>query len=126
MAVMDEALAIERITETEKLTDGLDDDANWLLQWGTSRVGGLIAGIADEEAAGVILVQTATSWHKDLHRMLGFVVGKHHTIRSSRQGDSKRHDHSLGTAVGDSPDSDLAGGCFLLAFSFAGSYMRTS
>src|SRR5258708_39606851 len=50
---MDEALAIERITETENLTDGLDDDdATWLLQWGTSRVGGLIAGIADEEAAG--------------------------------------------------------------------------
>jgi phosphatidylserine/phosphatidylglycerophosphate/cardiolipin synthase-like enzyme len=50
---MDEALAIERITETENLTDGLDDDdANWLLQWGTGHAGGLIAGIADEEAAG--------------------------------------------------------------------------
>lgn len=50
---MDEKLAIERISETENLTDGLDDDdANWLLQWGTSRVGKLIAGIADDDAAG--------------------------------------------------------------------------
>ncbi|MGE5334836.1 MAG: phospholipase D-like domain-containing protein [Nitrososphaerota archaeon] len=50
---MDEALAIERITETENLTDDLtDDDARWLLQWGTSRVGGLIAGIQDDELAG--------------------------------------------------------------------------
>lgn len=50
---MDETLAIERISETENLTDGLDDDdANWLLQWGTSRVGKLIAGIADDDAAG--------------------------------------------------------------------------
>src|SRR6185437_11547059 len=50
---MDENLAIERISETENLTDGLeDDDANWLLQWGTSRVGKLIAGIADDDAAG--------------------------------------------------------------------------
>jgi phospholipase D-like protein len=51
--VMDEALAIERITENENLTDGLeDDDANWLLNWGTSHVGGLIAGINDDEKAG--------------------------------------------------------------------------
>jgi phosphatidylserine/phosphatidylglycerophosphate/cardiolipin synthase-like enzyme len=50
---MDERLAIERILENENLTDGLEDeDANWLLEWGTSRVGGLIAGIEDDEAAG--------------------------------------------------------------------------
>jgi phosphatidylserine/phosphatidylglycerophosphate/cardiolipin synthase-like enzyme len=53
MMAMDEDLAIERITENENLTDGLeDDDANWLLHWGTSRVGGLIAGIDDDEMAG--------------------------------------------------------------------------
>src|SRR5690242_11810569 len=50
---MDKALAIERITENENLTDGLeDDDANWLLQWGTSHVSSLIAGIEDDEVAG--------------------------------------------------------------------------
>lgn len=50
---MDEALAIERISENENLTDGLDDDdADWLLQWGASRVGALIAGVTDDEVAG--------------------------------------------------------------------------
>lgn len=50
---MDEALAIERITENENLTDGLnDEDARWLLQWGTGHAGELIAGATDDEAAG--------------------------------------------------------------------------
>jgi hypothetical protein len=50
---MDKSLAVERMSETENLTDGLDDDdANWLLEWGTSHVGDLIAGIADDDAAG--------------------------------------------------------------------------
>jgi hypothetical protein len=50
---MDRQTAIERITETENLTDGLeDDDANWLLDWGIARVDGLLAGITDEDAAG--------------------------------------------------------------------------
>lgn len=50
---MDETHAIERITENENLTDGLEDgDASWLLQWGTSHVRSLIAGAKDDEAAG--------------------------------------------------------------------------
>jgi hypothetical protein len=50
---MDRQTAIDRITETENLTDGLeDDDANWLLDWGIARVDGLVTGIADEDAAG--------------------------------------------------------------------------
>ncbi|MCC7452053.1 MAG: hypothetical protein IT324_31900 [Anaerolineae bacterium] len=50
---MNEESAIERITETENLTDSLeDDDANWLLDWGIGRLHDLISGIADEDAAG--------------------------------------------------------------------------
>lgn len=50
---MDRQTAIDRITETENLTDGLeDDDANWLLDWGIARVDGLLAGVTDEDAAG--------------------------------------------------------------------------
>jgi hypothetical protein len=50
---MDRQIAIDRITETENLTDGLeDDDANWLLDWGIGHVDGLVTGIADEDAAG--------------------------------------------------------------------------
>jgi hypothetical protein len=48
---MDRQTASERITETENLTDGLeDDDANWLLDWGIARVDRLLAGITDEDA----------------------------------------------------------------------------
>ncbi len=50
---MNEQAAIDRILETENLTDGLeDDDANWLIDWGIERVRPLIAGIEDDEAAG--------------------------------------------------------------------------
>jgi hypothetical protein len=55
---MDRQTAIDRITETENLTDGLeDDDANWLLDWGIARVDGLVTGIKDEDAAGEKLNQ---------------------------------------------------------------------
>lgn len=50
---MEEQLAIDRILETENLTDGLeDDDANWLLDWGIGQVHGLINGIEDDDLAG--------------------------------------------------------------------------
>lgn len=50
---MDEMRAIERITETANLTDGLeDDDANWLLDWAIAQVRNLIRSIEDEAAAG--------------------------------------------------------------------------
>jgi hypothetical protein len=55
---MDRQTAIDRITETENLTDGLeDDDANWLLDWGIAHVDGLVTGIKDEDAAGKKLNQ---------------------------------------------------------------------
>jgi len=55
---MDRQIAIDRITETENLTDGLeDDDANWLLNWGIAHVDGLVTGIKDEDAAGEKLNQ---------------------------------------------------------------------
>ncbi len=50
---MDEQRAIERITETENLTDGLEDaDANWLLDWGIGHVHDLLQGIQDDDVAG--------------------------------------------------------------------------
>lgn len=50
---MNEQAAIDRILETENLTDGLEDeDANWLLDWGVDQVPELIGGINDNEAAG--------------------------------------------------------------------------
>ncbi len=50
---MNEESAIERITETENLTDSLEDqDANWLLDWGIGHLHDLISSIEDEDAAG--------------------------------------------------------------------------
>lgn len=50
---MDKQAAIDRITETENLTDNLeDDDANWLIEWGINKATEVTASIADEEMAG--------------------------------------------------------------------------
>jgi len=50
---MDRQLLIEKILETENLTDALeDDDANALLDWGIAQVDALISGTSDEEVAG--------------------------------------------------------------------------
>lgn len=56
---MDEQTAIDRITENENLTDGLEDeDADWLINWGISHVREALAHVqglnkpADEDAEG--------------------------------------------------------------------------
>lgn len=50
---MDRQQAVDRILETENLTDNLEDkDANWLIDWGVAQVEPLIAGIEDDEEAG--------------------------------------------------------------------------
>ena len=55
---MDKQTAIDRILETENLTDGLEDeDANWLLDWGIHYVPILIGELQDEDAAGAKLNQ---------------------------------------------------------------------
>ena len=50
---MDKDRFIERILETENLTDELEDsDANWLLDWGVAWLDDVLEGITDTEAAG--------------------------------------------------------------------------
>jgi len=50
---MDAKVFIERLLENENLTAELmDEDANWLLNWGSSQVKQLVQDIEDEEAAG--------------------------------------------------------------------------
>lgn len=49
---MNEQAAIERLSETENLTGGLDDEpANLLLNWAYRRVPGLLASARNEAAA---------------------------------------------------------------------------
>jgi hypothetical protein len=50
---MDRQIFIDRILETENLTDNLEDkDANTLLDWGIAQVDGLIDDALDPESAG--------------------------------------------------------------------------
>ena len=50
---MDHQVFVDKILETENLTDNLEDKAaNSLLKWGTAQVGKLIQGVEDEEVAG--------------------------------------------------------------------------
>jgi hypothetical protein len=55
---MDKQAAIDRILETENLTDGLEDeDAHWLLDWGIHTLPILIGEVEDDDIAGEKLNQ---------------------------------------------------------------------
>ena len=50
---MEKDIFVERMLEVENLTDELEDaQANWLLNWGISRLDGVLQGAADAEAGG--------------------------------------------------------------------------
>jgi len=50
---LDRQTFVDRLLEVENLTDQLEDDeANILLDWGISKIDGLIDGIDDHDAAG--------------------------------------------------------------------------
>jgi hypothetical protein len=50
---MDQQVLVDKILETENLTDNLEDQAaNALLKWGTGQVSKLVEGVEDDEAAG--------------------------------------------------------------------------
>ncbi len=50
---MDRQVLIDRLLESENLTDNLeDDDANTLIKWGIAQISPLVNGITDEDAAG--------------------------------------------------------------------------
>lgn len=71
--ILDRQVAIDRITETENLTDNLeDDDANWLIDWGINKAADLIAPINDDEAAGAKLNAVMA-----VMRKLNQIVGSH-------------------------------------------------
>jgi hypothetical protein len=44
---------VERLLESENLTDELEDqDANWLLEWGIGRLNEILHNVSDQELAG--------------------------------------------------------------------------
>ncbi len=68
---MDEKIFVARILENENLTSNLvDDDANWLLNWGTGQVKGLIQGIGDVDVAGE-KVNALMAVMRKMNRMVG-------------------------------------------------------
>jgi hypothetical protein len=68
---MDTKIFVARILENENLTSNLvDNDANWLLNWGTGQVKGLIQGIGDMDAAGE-KVNALMAVMRKLNRIVG-------------------------------------------------------
>ena len=68
---MDEKIFVDRILENENLTSSLvDEDANWLLKWGTGQVKGLVQGIGDVNVAGE-KVNTLMAVMREMNRLVG-------------------------------------------------------
>jgi hypothetical protein len=75
---MDQQLFIDRLLETENLTDNLeDDDANSLLNWGVAQIAGLINDIADHEAAGE-KINSLMHFMRGLNSVAGNPAGASH------------------------------------------------
>jgi hypothetical protein len=68
---VDEKVFVERILENENLTSSLvDEDANWLLKWGTGQVKGLVQGLGDVDVAGE-KVNTLMAVMRKMNRLVG-------------------------------------------------------
>ena len=69
--LMDKQIYVDRLLESENLTDELQDaDANWLLDWGISQLDAILQGVPDEDEAD----EKVTAWMRTLrkiNRMLG-------------------------------------------------------
>jgi hypothetical protein len=106
---MNESDAKERLLETENLTDMLeDDDANWLLEWGTGRVGAMIAGIADDDEAGDCVNQLMK-----VMRSLNQISGDLSAVSPSDLDDEvrtfvDRYNSAFGTSAAPSDDEITA------------------
>jgi len=73
---MFEDIFIERILETENLTDNLEDaEANRLLDWGISKIAGLILDIEDRDLAGE-KVNALMALMRKINRILGVLPDK--------------------------------------------------
>jgi hypothetical protein len=73
---MNEQVAIDRITETENLTDNLEDqDASWLIDWGINHANQLISSIKDDEMAGSKL-NAVMAVMRSLNQIVGSYMDK--------------------------------------------------
>jgi len=73
---MDKQLYVERMLETENLTDELEDpDAKWLLDWGIAQLDQFLPAIAEEETADE-KVTALMSLLRKINRMVGSRLDK--------------------------------------------------
>jgi len=76
---MDRQHFIDRILETENLTDELEDaEANTLLKWGIGQLDKVLLDIVDEEKAGE-RVNTLMAVMRKINRMIGSRNTKNHS-----------------------------------------------
>lgn len=77
---MDHQVLIDRLLESENLTDNLEDeDANTLLKWGIAQISPLVNSITDEDAAGEKVSQLM-----GLMRQINSVAGNLSTISEDK------------------------------------------
>lgn len=77
---MDHQVLIDRLLESENLTDNLeDDDANTLINWGVAQIKPLVKGITDEEAAGEKVNQLMS-----LMRQINSIAGNLSTVSEEK------------------------------------------
>lgn len=80
--VVDRQVLIDRLLETENLTDNLEDEhAKVLMKWGVEQVDRLIGGIDDEEVAGEKVNQLM-----QLMREINTIAGNPSTVSEEKIG----------------------------------------
>jgi hypothetical protein len=77
---VDRQILIDRLLESENLTDNLEDeDANVLIKWGVAQIDRLVEGINDEETAG-----TKINHLMDLMRQVNSIAGNPSTVSQEK------------------------------------------
>ena len=77
---MDHQVLIDRLLESENLTDNLEDDAaNVLIKWGIAQLDHLVDGIDDEEIAGTRINQLM-----NLMRQVNSIAGNPATVSEEK------------------------------------------
>jgi hypothetical protein len=77
---VDRQILIDRLLESENLTDNLeDDDANALINWGIAQVDLLVKDVQDEESAGVKINHLMS-----LMRQINVIAGNPSTVSEEK------------------------------------------
>jgi hypothetical protein len=104
--LIEKKLLIERILETENLTDELQDaDAQWLLDWGINQLDPVLQGVSGEDEANERLTALMGALRK---------INRLASSRDSKNSDALAADLTalaslIAQAFGRAPDASLSG-----------------